>query len=141
MEYVCDAGRQKTWFRIETEAEAALESQLMAHAVEKHFRRAYEAAGQTYTPPAVHYVEQNIGREAYIKRTMPVFLTLRDDVGKALVTAMIPRREPGRPAPNPVIVGPANSDPYPEHVDAIEDLARHFGRTLDRLQCYPYRRV
>ena len=48
MQFVCDADGQKTWFRIETEAEAAQESQLMSHAVEKHFRRAHEEAAQSY---------------------------------------------------------------------------------------------
>ncbi len=35
MRFVCDAAGGKTWFRIETEAEAAQESELMRHAVEK----------------------------------------------------------------------------------------------------------
>ena len=39
MQYVCDAPKGKTWFRIETEGEAAHESRLMSHAVEKYFRR------------------------------------------------------------------------------------------------------
>jgi hypothetical protein len=34
MQFVCDAP-PKTWFRIETEGEAALESRAMDHAVEK----------------------------------------------------------------------------------------------------------
>jgi hypothetical protein len=37
MRYVCDAPGGTTWFQIETQAEAALESQAMNHAVEKHF--------------------------------------------------------------------------------------------------------
>ena len=44
MRFVCDAAGGKAWFRIEAEAEAAKESELMRHAVEKHFRRAYEQA-------------------------------------------------------------------------------------------------
>ena len=36
MQFVCD-GPNGTWFRIETEGEAIKESQLMNHAVEKHF--------------------------------------------------------------------------------------------------------
>ena len=43
MQFVCDAPNG-TWFRIETEGEAIKESQLMNHAVEKHFRRAAEEA-------------------------------------------------------------------------------------------------
>ena len=49
MRFVCDAAGRKAWFRIETEAEAAQESELMRHAVEKHFRRAREQASQSYT--------------------------------------------------------------------------------------------
>ncbi len=90
MQYVCDA-LQNTWFRIETEAEAISESQAMAHAVEKYFRQAREQAAKSYVPPrSGHYVEQNIGLNAHIQRVMPIFLTLRDAEGKALVTAMLP---------------------------------------------------
>ena len=42
MQYVCDAPNGKAWFRIETEGEAARESQLMSHTVEKYFRRERE---------------------------------------------------------------------------------------------------
>jgi len=140
MQFVCDAPGQKAWFRIETEAEAALESELMRHAVEKHFRRAYEQASQTYRPAPGPYIEQDIGRKEYIRRAMPVFLTLRDGEGNALVTAMLP--QPGRDnlAISPIVVGYGNSDPYPEHDDAIRALGRHLGLTLDRARCYPYHR-
>jgi hypothetical protein len=37
-------------------------------------------------------------------------------------------------------VGPANSDPYKHHADAIEVLSDHFDVPLDRAHCYPYRR-
>ena len=66
------------------------------------------------------------------------FLTLRDQDGKALVTAMLPPG--GRQGGGCIIVGPNNADPYPDHSDAIATLARHFGITLDRSSCYPYRR-
>jgi hypothetical protein len=33
MQYVCDAPKGRTWFRIETEGEAAHESRLMSHTV------------------------------------------------------------------------------------------------------------
>ncbi|HYF07659.1 MAG TPA: hypothetical protein VD970_08560 [Acetobacteraceae bacterium] len=140
MQYVCDADAEKTWFRIETEAEAAMESQLMSHAVEKHFRRAYEEALQSYRPPDGPEFEQYIGREAHVRRTMPMFLTLRDADGQALVTAMLPQGGWGFSAASPIIVGQANGDPYREHAAAIQALGQHVGRTLDRLQCYPYRR-
>jgi hypothetical protein len=41
----------------------------------------------------------------------------------------------------PIIVGPDNSDPYPEHGAAIGALGEHFGLTLDPARCYPYRRA
>ena len=44
MQYVCDAPKGKTWFRIETEGEAVHESRLMGHTVEKYFRREREKA-------------------------------------------------------------------------------------------------
>ena len=143
MRFVCDAAGQKTWFRIETEAEAARESELMRHAVEKHFRRAHEQASQAYRPAPGPFVEQDIGRAAHIRRTMPVFLTLRDGEGAALATAMLPPQQAaGRDtlAVCPMVVGPGNGDPYPEHGDAIRALGRHFGLALDRIRCYPYGR-
>jgi hypothetical protein len=142
MQFVCDAAGRKAWFRIETEAEAAQESELMRHAVDKHFRRAFEEASQGYRPVPGPYVEQDIGRAAHIRRAMPVFLTLRDAEGTALATVMVPQQF-GRDALacNPMVVGPGNSDPYLEHGEAIRALGQHFGLTLDRARCYPYRRT
>src|SRR3954452_22122940 len=90
MRYVCDAPDQKTWFQIETEGEAARESDLMQHAVEKHFRQAREHAATTYVLPSGSYIEQNIGLKGHLERVMPVFLTLRDSEGNGLATAMLP---------------------------------------------------
>ena len=90
MRFVCEAP-PKTWFRIETEGEAALEFRAMNHAVEKYFLQAHEHAAKTYVPPKTRsYIEQNIGLKAHIQRAMPRFLTLRDGEGNALVTAMLP---------------------------------------------------
>jgi hypothetical protein len=140
MQYVCDAP-PKTWFRIETEGEATLESRAMDHAVEKYFRQAYEQAVECYVPPkSGHYIEQNIGLKTHIRRVMPMFLTLRDSEGKALVTAMLPPEGQDERAFKPIIVGFANGDPYPEHGEAIRKLAEHFRFTLDPVRCYPYRR-
>ena len=88
------------------------------------------------------FVEQDIGRAAHIRRTMPVLLTLRDAEGTALATAMRPPQQAGRdgPARSPMVVGPANGDPNSAHGDAIRDLGRHFGLALDRIRCYPYGR-
>src|SRR5215208_4072449 len=128
MRFVCDAAGGKAWFRIETEAEAMRESELMRHAVEKHFRRAYEQAWQAYRPAPGPFVEQDIGRAAHVRRTMPVFLTLRDGEGTPLATAMRPPRQRLQAAGRddvaicPMVVGPGNGVPYPAHGDAIRDL-------------------
>ena len=114
MRYVCDAAGGKAWFRIETAAEAARESELLRHAVEKHFRRAQEQASQCYRPAPGPFVEQDIGREAHVRRTMPVFLTLRDADGTALATAMLPPQQvAGRDtlAVCPMVVGPGTLTP------------------------------
>lgn len=140
MQYVCDAP-PNTWFRIETEGEAALESRAMDHAVEKYFRQAYQQAAESYVPPkSAHYIEQNIGLKAHIQRVMPMFLTLRDSEGKALVTAMLPPAGQSDSKFRPIIVGFGNADPYPEYGEAIHLLAQHFGLTLDPARCYPYHR-
>ena len=90
MQYVCDAG-EDTWFRIETQGEATLESRVMNHTLENNFREAYEMAARLHTPSkSVRFVEQNIGLKAHIQHTMPIFLTLRTKDGTALVTAILP---------------------------------------------------
>jgi len=140
MEYVCDAPGNRTWFRVVTEGEASAESEAMRHAVEKHFRRERERAAESFRPMTTVFIEQDIGKEEHIKRAMPLFVTLRDEDGKALVTAMLPPGGKRDADFGCIIVGPGNSDPYPEHGDAIKTLAAHFGLTLDRARCYPYRR-
>ncbi len=136
MQYVCDASKGRAWFRIETDAEAADESRLMRHAVEKHFLLAKARARRSYQPgPGL---ERDIGLKGHLARTMPLFLTLRADDGAGLVTAMLPPG--GKPLGDfPVIVvGPENADPYPDHADAIEALGRHYDVPLPRARCYPY---
>jgi hypothetical protein len=141
MQFVCEAP-PKTWFRIETEGEAALESKAMNHAVEKYFKQSYEHAAKTYVPPKTGlYIEQNIGLKAHIQRVMPRFLTLRDGEGNALVTAMLPPAGEDERTFKPIIVGSGNSDPYLEHGEAIRKLGEHLGFTLDPVRCYPYRRA
>jgi hypothetical protein len=140
MQYVCDAP-PNTWFRLETEGEATFESRAMDHAVERYFKQAYDQAVRSYVPPrSAHYVEQNIGLKAHVQRVMPLFLTLRDAEGKALVTAMLPPLGRDEKGFKPIIVGPGNADPYPEHGGGIRLLGKHFGLTLDPARCYPYRR-
>jgi hypothetical protein len=140
MRYVCDAPGNRTWFRIETEAEAIAESEAMHHAVEKYFRKEYERAAQTFRPVSTVYFEQEIGLKAHIQREMPLFLTLRDDSGTPLATAMLPPNGREDRSFRPIIVGPGNADPYPEQGDAIRVLAQHYGIPLERSRCYPYRR-
>ena len=140
MQYVCDTPDGKTWFRIETEGEAAAESDIMNHAVEKHFRQAREKATESYKPVSQVFFEQNIGLAAHLQRAMPMFLTLRDNEGTALATAMLPPSGKPDPGFRPIIVGFGNRDPYPEHGAAIETLGRHFGIPLERARCYPYAR-
>ena len=140
MQYVCDAP-PNTWFRIESEGEAALESRAMNHAVERFFRQTLDEATQTYVPPkSARYVEQNIGLKAHTHRVMPRFFTLRDSEGKALVTAMLPPEGLDERSFRPIVVGFENTDPYPEYADAIAALGRHFSLELDPVRCYPYRR-
>src|SRR5215472_12899349 len=114
MKYVCDTPGGETWFRIETEAEAASESEGMRHAVEKFFRKEKEKATQSFQPVSKVYFEQEIGLKAHVQREMPLFLTLRDDEGNPLVTAMLPPGGRDDRSFRPIIVGMANSDPYSE---------------------------
>jgi hypothetical protein len=126
---------------METEGEAFQESQLMNHAVEKHFRQAAEAAVKTYVPPAsARPFEQNIGLNRHVQKVMPIFVTLRDRDGNGLVTAMLPPAGKDETSFRPVVVGPANADPYPKHGEDIKALALHYGFTLDPTRCFPYRR-
>lgn len=140
MQFVCD-GPNGTWFRMETEGEAIRESQLMNHAVEKHFRQAAEAAAKTFVPPASTWAfEQKIGLKSHVQKVMPIFVTLRDSEGAGLVTAMLPPAGTDESSFRPVVVGPANADPYTRHAEDIKALARHYGLTLDPARCFPYRR-
>ena len=140
MRYVCDARDGRTWFRLECEEEATEESELMQHAVAKHFANAWAKAKASFVPASSRYIEQEIGLKSHIQRHMPLFLTLRDRTGTALVTAMLPPRGEPDPGFRPIIVGPANADPYSQHADPIRALADHFGLELDRRRCFPYQR-
>ncbi len=138
MQFICDAPERRTWFRIESEAEAAAESEIMRHAVEKYFRREREAAIRTWRPPATSYIERDIGLSAHVQRTMPLFLTLREADGTPLATAMLPPLAKESDSFRTILVGPANADPFGAHDGAIQALAKHFGLTLSRERCYPY---
>lgn len=138
MQYVCDAKKGRTWFRIETLAEAEQESRLMRHAVERFFCREQERARRSYVPgPGL---ERDIGLKAHLVRTSPLFLTLRADDGEPLATAMLPAGGRQDPNFNIIIVGPENADPYISHADAIAALGKHYSLSLPRVRCYPYAR-
>ena len=140
MRYVCDAPAGRTWFRIESEAEAVAESDVMRHAVEKYFRKEQDKAAQSFRPVSKVYFAQEIGLKAHIQREMPLFLTLRDLDGTPLTTAMLPPNGRDDRSFRPIVVGQANADPYPSQGDAIRALGQHYGMTLERARCYPYRR-
>lgn len=139
MRYLCDAPGGATWFRLETEAEAEAEALQMRHAIDKYFRRGEASARESFRAPAgAPAFEQEIGLKDHIARTMPLFLTLRADDGEGLASAMLPPRGENHATFRIVIVGPANSDPYPAHGPAIAALAAHFGIDLNREECFPY---
>jgi hypothetical protein len=139
MRYVCEAPGGKTWFRLETEAEAEAEAALMRHAVDKYFRRYEAAARESFRAPlGAPTFEQGIGLKDHIARTMPLFVTLRADDGTGLATAMLPPEGRNQVNFKIVIVGPDNSDPYETHETAIVALAQHYGLPLERDECFPY---
>jgi hypothetical protein len=139
MRYVTDAPGGRTWFRLETEAEAEAEAALMRHAVDKYFRRFEGAARESYrAPPSAASFEKDIGLRDHIARAMPLFLTLRADDGEGLATAMLPPEGRNQANFRIVIVGPENADPYPAYGEAIAKLAKHFNIELPRESCYPY---
>lgn len=138
MKYVCDAPGDRTWFQLETEGEAAAESALMDHAVEKHFLREQVRATTSYQPTSDIFIERDIGLKDHIARAMPLFLTLRDMDGKGLATAMLPPGGRDDAGFRIIIVGPKNADPYSAQADAIAALGEHFGLVLDRARCFPY---
>src|SRR5258705_7637040 len=138
MQYVCDAPDGKTWFRIETEGEAAHESRLMSHTVEKYFRRDREKAVQSWRPERPNAIERDIGLEAHVQREMPLFLTLRDGEGNALNTAMLPPGGKDRGGVRIIIVAASNADPYPQEDAGIAALGAQFCFTTDRHPCFPH---
>ena len=138
MQYVCDAG-ESTWFRIETQGEATLESRVMNHTLENNFREAYETAASLHSPAkSVRFVEQNIGLKAHIQRTMPMFLTLRAKDGTPVVTAILPPSGRDERSFRPIVIGPANTNPYPKYGAAIRTLGERFGLALDPSRSYRY---
>jgi hypothetical protein len=108
--------------------EAAHESRLMSHAVEKYFRRDREKAVQSWRPGRPKAIERDIGLEAHVQREMPLFLTLRDGEGNALSTAMLPPGGKDRGGFRIIIVAASNADPYPRAVRSGAALFEDAGR-------------
>ena len=80
----------------------------------RYFNQAREqAAADLRSAGRRRVIEQNIGLKAHIQRAMPMFLTLRDNEGTPLATAMLPPAGQTSASSEPIIVGPGNSDPYP----------------------------
>lgn len=131
MQYVCDAPGRKTWFRIETDGEATLESEAMQHGVDNHFRNSQAHAAASYRPDRnLRPIERDIGLKAHIAHRMPMFLTLREHDGTALATAILPPDAKPDPDFEPMIVGPQYSDPKSSQGEAIAALEKHFGLKL-----------
>ena len=130
----------KTGFASRARPRRLPNSEVMRHAVEKYFRKEHDKAAQSFRPISKVSFEQEIGLKAHIQREMPLFLTLRDDDGEPLATAMLPPNGRDDRSFRPIIVGAGNADPYSEQSDAIRALAQHYGMTLERARCYPYRR-
>jgi len=131
MQYICDAPGRKAWFRIESSGEAAIESAVMKNAIEVQYENTRRAAIQTYQPSSrLHFIERNIGLNAHIARTMPMFLTLRDGEGNHLANAMLPPC--GRDDDTFVsrVVGPAGMDALTAEAEAVDALEKHFGLSI-----------
>jgi hypothetical protein len=138
MKFICDAPDGRTWFRIETVDEACEESHLMQHTLERQFRLEMEKARKSFRPPSNVFFEQEIGLRPHLERHMALFLTLRDQNGMPLVTAVLPPGGAFSPEFRPVILGKSNTDPYMRYAECIFALGKHCGLTLERARCYPY---
>jgi hypothetical protein len=135
MEFVCDAPGGKTWFRIETEGEAAIETTDTNNPVETYFCDERKAAAKAYRPsPRLSFIERDIGLNAHLSRTMPLFLTLRDRAGAPLATAVLPPGGRDDARFLATIVAPDSGDPFPSQGAAIAALEKHFGLALHAAQ-------
>jgi hypothetical protein len=144
MRFVCDAAGGKAWFRIETAAEAAKESELMRHAVEKHFRRAHEQASQSYKAGAGAL--RRAGHRA--RGAHPPGHAGVPDAARRGGHRARHRHAPAAAGRAGRAGGlqshgcrPRERRPLPGARGAIRALGRHFGLSLDRIRCYPYGRV
>jgi len=135
MRYVCDASERLAWFRLETEGEAVSESVETHAGVAYFFREARRTALLSYRPRAdLSFFERDIGLEAHIQRAMPLFLTLRDRDGTALVTAMLPPAGKDSGSHSIFVWGAGGVDPYESHALALQVLETKFDLSIiDRM--------
>ena len=132
MQYVCDAPGGKTWFRIETESEAAIEQIETHNPVEAFYRDERKSAVQSYRPaPRLAFIERDIALSAHLSQAMPIFLTLRDCDGTALATAVVPPQGKPNGRFQSVVVAPDCGDPFPAQGAAIAALEMQFGVRFD----------
>lgn len=107
-----------TWFEIETRAQAQEETDRMEHAV------------------VFYFVADARTQEASGTKTYRYFSFREGDT--SVVTARVPLAGVAE-TQGPIVVGRRNSDPYPDHGDAIEALAAAISTPLPD-SCYPYPR-
>ena len=131
MEYVCDAPGRKTWFRIESENEALVESETMRNSIEIQYESARRDAIRKYLPsPRLQSFERDIGLKAHLQRTMPMFLTLRDREGTPLANATLPPCGEYDGSYTGRVIGPNGTDALVSQADAVGALERHFGLAI-----------
>src|SRR5260221_546969 len=77
MQYICEAP-PKTWFRIETVAEAGFESRAMEHAVERYFRQAYGHAAPLDAEAGANDAAVEIGHHRLVHVVDPMGLLAQE---------------------------------------------------------------
>lgn len=138
MKYICDVPGGRTWFRLESEAEAERESARMQHGVAVRFHDERARAIRSYRAQSAASAGGSLPLERHVRIAMPIFLSLRDREDAALVTAMLAHGSPDHPEAELVIVGKGDTDPYPDHGRAIAALSDRLGIDLDRARCFPF---
>jgi len=132
MQYVCDAPGRRAWFRIETEGEATLEAQEMRHSLDYFFRHEHAAARRSYAPcDRLSFIERDIGLSAHLKRTMPIFLTLRERDGTPVASAILPQ-DPDSETVAARVIGAGDCDAFRAEREALIALEAHLGKKLRR---------
>ena len=127
-------------FGLETEGEATRESENMCHAVERYYRREREKAAQTFRPRSDGLLRAGDWSQGpHPARNAAIPDVARRERRGSRHRHAAPRGREDRSF-RTIIVGRDNGDPYLQYGDAIRALGRHFGTSLERARCYPYRR-